>query len=227
VIDNVLIMTEIKERNRTLEAEARQAFVATVRSLISLLAVKDNYTGEHSNMMVDLAELLALNLGLRETEVVTIKLGALLHDIGKIGVPESILLKPARLTSEETAIMRRHVDYGAQALEGMPHMEHVRAIVQHHHEWWNGGGYPSGLKGNAIPLGARIVAVVDAYDAMTSNRPYRQGLPQTVAVERLRAANRIQFDPTLVEKFAECLAAYDSDRARSMNLKFLDELKHR
>ncbi len=227
VIDNVLVMSQIKERNRVLENEARQSFISTTRALISLLAAKDNYTGEHSNMMVDLVEALALSFDLSETEVVGIKLGALLHDIGKIGVPEGILLKPARLTPEETAIMRRHVDYGAQALEGMPHMQSVRAIVKHHHEWWDGGGYPSGLQGEAIPFGARLVAVVDAYDAMTSNRPYRQGLPRAVAIERLRDAVGIQFDRSVVEKFVECLDAYDDERSRSMNLQFLEELHHK
>jgi putative two-component system response regulator len=227
VIDNVLVMSQIKERNRTLEREARQSFISTARSLISLLAAKDNYTGEHSNTMVDLAEALALRFNLSETEVINIKLGALLHDIGKIGVPEAILLKPSRLTPEETAIMRRHVDYGAQALEGMPHMESVREIVKHHHEWWNGGGYPAGLKEEAIPLGARIIAVVDAYDAMTSNRPYRQGMPRATAIERLRAAVGIQFNHEAVEKLIECLDAYDDERARSMNLRFLEELHYK
>ncbi|MGB7926203.1 MAG: HD domain-containing phosphohydrolase [Pyrinomonadaceae bacterium] len=227
VIDNVLVMSQIKERNRILEREARQSFISTARSLISLLAAKDNYTGEHSNTMVELAETLALRFGLSETEVINVKLGALLHDIGKIGVPEAILLKPARLTPEETEIMRRHVDYGAQALEGMPHMERVREIVKHHHEWWNGGGYPSGLKGEAIPLGARLVAVVDAYDAMTSNRPYRQGMSRPTAIERLRAAVGIQFNHEAVEKLIECLDAYDDERARSMNLRFLEELHHK
>lgn len=227
VIDNVLVMSQIKERNRTLEREARQSFISTARSLISLLAAKDNYTGEHSNTMVDLAEALALSFGLSETQVINVKLGALLHDIGKIGVPEGILLKPSRLTPEETEIMRRHVDYGAQALEGMPHMESVREIVKHHHEWWNGGGYPSGLKEDAIPLGARIIAVVDAYDAMTSNRPYRQGMPRHVAIERLRDAIGIQFNHEAVEKLIECLDAYDDERARSMNLRFLEELHHK
>ena len=227
VIDNVLIMSQIKERNRILESEARQSFISTARSLISLLAAKDNYTGEHSNAMVDLAEAVARETGLSETEVINIKLGALLHDIGKIGVPEAILLKPARLTPEDTDIMRRHVDYGAQALEGMPHMNSVRAIVRHHHEWWDGGGYPSGLKGHAIPLGARIIAVVDAYDAMTSNRPYRQGMPRAVAIERLRAATGIQFDHDAVEKLIECLSVYDDERRALDEINFLEELQHK
>ncbi|HVG39389.1 MAG TPA: response regulator, partial [Pyrinomonadaceae bacterium] len=137
VIDNVLVASQIRERNRVLEAEARASFTATIKTLINLLFAKDNYTGEHSNMLVDLAEAVALRCGLSETDAMYVKLGALLHDIGKIGIPEAILNKPARLTPEETTVMRRHVDYGEQALAGVPRMEIVHAIVKNHHEWWN------------------------------------------------------------------------------------------
>jgi putative two-component system response regulator len=224
IIDNVLVMAQIKSRNRELEAESRQSFISTVRSLISLLAVKDAYTGEHSNMMVDLTELLAQRLGLSETEITGIKLGALLHDVGKIGIPEEILRKPGRLTDEEMSIMRRHVAYGDEALEGLPHMETVRSVVKSHHEWWNGGGYPSGFCGEEIPLGARIVAVVDAYDAMTSDRPYRPHLEQEVAIARLRAGVGTQFDPMIVEHLANCLGDYNPVQPRAMNLSFLENL---
>lgn len=226
VIDNVLITAQIKERNRILEREARQSFVSTVRALISLLSVKDSYTGEHSKMTADMAEILACRLSLTEAEIMHIKLGALLHDIGKIGVPELILCKPACLTTEEMAVMRQHVHYGDRALAGVPHMETVRSIVKHHHEWWNGGGYPEGLKGNEIPLGARIVAVTDAYDAMTSDRPYRRHLSQPTAIERLRAAAGIQFDASVVEKLVECVEANNIVQPRSLNLQFLERLHH-
>jgi putative two-component system response regulator len=226
VIDNVLIMAQIKERNRLLEIEASQSFVGTVRAMISLLAVKDNYTGEHSNMTADLAESLARSFNLSEREVLHVKLGGLLHDIGKIGIPECILCKPACLTPEEMTVMRQHVHYGEQALAGVPHMETVRSIVKHHHEWWNGLGYPDGLNGTEIPLATRIVTVADAYDSMTSDRPYRRRLSQMTAIERLRAAAGIQFDPVVVEKLVACLADYDTGQTRSLNLQFLDQLHH-
>jgi putative two-component system response regulator len=226
VIDNVLITAQIRERNRVLEMEARSSFVSTVRALISLLAVKDNYTGEHSNMTADLAETLARRLNLTEPEIMHVKLGALLHDIGKIGVPECILCKQACLTPEEMVVMRQHVHYGEQALAGVPHMETVRLIVKHHHEWWNGGGYPDGLKGTEIPFETRIVTVADAYDAMTSDRPYRRRLSQATAIERLRASAGIQFDPIVVEKLVECLEAYDTEQPRALNLQFLERLHH-
>lgn len=226
VIDNVLITAQIKERNRILELESRQSFVATVRALTSLLSIKDSYTGEHSSKTADLAEKIALGFGMNETEVMHVKLGGLLHDIGKIGVPECILCKPGYLTPEEMIVMRQHVHYGEQVLVGVPHMETVRAIVKQHHEWWNGGGYPGGLRGEEILFLTRIVTVADAYDAMTSDRPYRRQLSQATAVERLRAAAGFQFDPAVVEKLVECLSTYDFERAPALCLKFLDQLHY-
>jgi putative two-component system response regulator len=226
VIDNVLVMTRIKERNRILEREARQSWVGTVKALISLLAVKDDYTGEHSSVVAEMAEMLARALNLSEVEITNVKLGALLHDVGKIGVPESVLRKTGSLTPDETDQMRLHVNHGERALEGVPHMEDVHAVVKHHHEWWNGNGYPFGLKEEEIPLGARIVAIVDAYDAMTSDRPYRQRLPQATAIQRLRAAAGVQFDHSLVEKFVECLESSDAERTRSINYSFVEELHY-
>lgn len=225
VIDNVLVTTQIRARNRVLEAEARQSFVSTVRALISLLSIKDNYTGEHSNMTANYAEAVARRLGLSEQSVMDVKLGALLHDVGKIGVPECILCKTGRLTEEETAVMQLHVNHGEHVLRGVPHMDAVRAIVKHHHEWFDGGGYPSGLRAEEIPIGARIVAICDAYDAMTSDRPYRLHLPQAIAVERLQRASGTQFDGDVVRVFVETLEGFDCAMPRAMHLDFLDELR--
>ena len=216
IIDNVVITAEIKARNGILEKEARKSLVATVRAMISLLAVKDSYTGEHSNRTADLAETLALRFNLSETEVMDTKLGGLLHDVGKIGIPESILSKPAGLDPQEAAVMRRHVEFGEQALAEVPHMKAVRSIVKHHHEWWNGGGYPDGLKGTEIPLPARIVTVAAAYDSMITDRPYRSRLSPATAVERLRAAAGIQFDAAVVEKLVSSLGDGHTQGDRSL-----------
>jgi putative two-component system response regulator len=205
VIDNVLMMAQIKDRNHTLERQARLMLSATVRAMISLLSVKDQYTGDHSTKTADLAEKLAYRFNLSESEVMRVKLGGLLHDIGKIGVSDDILCKPADLSPEEMAQMRRHVHYGEEALAGVPHMETVRSIVKHHHEWWNGRGYPDGLQGSEIPLAARIVSVAGAYDAMISNRPYRRALPQATAIEQLQADAGTQFDAEVVESLVACL----------------------
>jgi putative two-component system response regulator len=224
VIGNVLVLGQTRERNRLLELQARQSFVSTARMLVTLLFAKDRYTAEHSNMTADLAESLALAYGLGEQGAMQIKLGALLHDIGKIGVPENILCKTSCLTADETILMRLHVDYGEQALCGVPHMESICEIVKYHHEWWDGGGYPHGLRGEEIPLGARLISVVDSFDAMTSDRPYRNQLPLAEATRRLRAGAGTQFDPALVEALLDTLKTYDLRRERSLNLQFLEEL---
>jgi putative two-component system response regulator len=224
VIENVLVLSQIKERNRELELQARRSFIATVRTLITLLFAKDSYTGQHSQNVARMAEGLALHCGLSEEEAISVKLGALLHDVGKIVVPEGVLCKPESLTPEETAVMRRHVHHGEQALAGVPQMELVRAMVMHHHEWWNGAGYPAGLCGEEIPLGARIIGVIDAYDAMTSDRPYRPRLPQAVAIERLRGGAGTQFDPILVGKFFDYLVTFEPDAPQQhLDLEFLEE----
>ena len=224
VIENVLVLGQVRERNRILELEARRSFVAMVRSLISLLFAKDNYTGEHSKHVAALAEGLALKSGLSEEEAILVKLGALLHDVGKIGVPEQVLRKEGPLTDVEWNAMRSHVHHGEQALAGVPHMEEVRAMVLHHHEWWDGSGYPAGLCGEEIPFGARLIAVVDAYDAMVSDRPYRARLPKSVAFERLRRGAGTQFDPFLVNVLFEYLGESDGYEPQDFDLEFLEEL---
>jgi putative nucleotidyltransferase with HDIG domain len=218
VIENVLITSEIRTRNRVLESELQDTFTSMVRSLISLLSVKDPYTGEHSGVLLHLAERLARKCGLNDDEIFEVKVAALLHDIGKIGVPESILRKPGRLTPEEKAEMDKHVTYGYAALADIPKLSRVRQLVYHHHEWWNGGGYPNRLIGDQTPIGARIVAVVDAFDAMTSDRPYRQGMHHDIALERLQAASGTQFDPFVVEQFTQCLREGIPGYERAANL---------
>ncbi len=206
VIDNVLITNEVREKNRRLETELQNTFASIVKSLMLLLSVKDPYTGEHSGMVLQLAEALARRCGLSEEEVFEVKIAALLHDIGKIGVPESILRKPARLTPEEKAEMDKHVIYGHRALADIPKLGRVREMVYHHHERWDGMGYPDRLVGEQTPIGARIVAVVDAFDAMTSDRPYRAGMKKEIALARLNEASGTQFDPQVVNCFSQCLS---------------------
>ena len=224
IIDNVLVLSQIRERNRVLEMEARRAFVATVKTLVGLLFAKDSYTGQHSHAVARLSEGLALAAGLSEVEATYVKLAALLHDVGKLVIPETVLCKPDALTEDEWAVIRRHVYHGEQALAGVPHMEQVRAMISHHHEWWNGAGYPAGLAGEEIALGARIIAVADAYDAMTSDRPYRARLPHTVAVERLRHGAGTQFDPVLVSTFFDYLNEHGPLDDQELDLQFLEEL---
>ncbi len=139
---------------RTPDGEANESFVSTVRSLLTLLFAKDRRTGEHSEKTVRLAEAAARRCGLAEEETERIKIGALLYDIGKLEVPNAVLDKTACLTKEEVNVVRRHVDDGARVLASIPRMDAMRAMVRHHHERWDGGGYPGCLRGEEIPLGA-------------------------------------------------------------------------
>jgi putative two-component system response regulator len=205
VIESVLMMHSARERERTSALETRGALLATARALVTLTFSRDRYTGLHSRNVSILAEGMALRCGLSEEQAFDVRLGALLHDVGKVAVPEMVLAKRGPLTAEEMSMMRRHPVYGARALSAVPHLDAARAIVLHHHERWDGLGYPVGLSGQSIPFGARLVAVADAYDAMTSNRPYRNALPSEVAVARLLEGSGTQFDPSMVPKLLEHL----------------------
>ncbi|MBS1808510.1 MAG: HD domain-containing protein [Acidobacteria bacterium] len=205
VIENMILMSEVRATNRLLNQELEDTYSSILLALASLLSAKDNYTGEHSGAVLNFVAEVGMRLGMEEGSVYDLKLAALLHDIGKIGVPEAILRKPSRLEDWEKAIMDQHVVRGYEALKKLPRLKRVSEFVLRHHEWWDGRGYPDNLAGDQIPLEARIIAVVDAYDAMTSDRPYRKGLSQEIAIDRLREAAGTQFDPQVVECFANCL----------------------
>jgi putative two-component system response regulator len=199
IINNMLLTSEVRATNRLLNKELEDTYSSILLALASLLSAKDNYTGEHSGAVLNFVVEVGRRLGLEETSVYDLKLAALLHDIGKIGVPESILGKPSRLEDWEKAIMDQHVVRGYETLVRLPRLKRVSEFVLRHHEWWDGRGYPGKLAGDEIPLESRIIAVVDAYDAMTSDRPYRKGLSQQTALHRLREAAGTQFDPQVVQ----------------------------
>jgi len=146
-------------------------------------------------------------LGLEEADLQNLEVAALLHDIGKVGIPDSILRKPERLDAEEYALMKKHCEYGWAVLRMLPGFERAALDVLHHHESFDGKGYPAGLKGPEIPIVSRIVCVIDAFDAMVSNRPYRDGLPVDEAVRRLVKDSNTQFDPGVVQPFIKIAEA--------------------
>jgi putative nucleotidyltransferase with HDIG domain len=166
-----------------------------------LLDLKDLNTGVHSTRLAEWALHVAGELGLDQSYLGDIEVAALLHDIGKIGISDAILNKPAKLTAEEYELMKKHPEYGWAVLRQVPGMERASLIILHHHESYDGKGYPGGLKGEEIPIGSRIVSVIDAFDAMVSSRPYRQGLPFEEAERRLLQASGSQFDAGVVERF--------------------------
>ena len=177
---------------------AHISMVLTVSALASLVDARDHYTGDHTVEVVELSRRIAVALGLQSDEVRIVELAARLHDIGKVAVPDAILLKPSRLTPEEWALIRRHPGVGADVLLQMPSLEALAPIVRGHHERFAGAGYPDGLIGEAIPFGARIVAVADAFAAMTSDRPYQNRVSESEALRELDRCAGDQFDPAVV-----------------------------
>jgi putative nucleotidyltransferase with HDIG domain len=174
-------------------------FLSTVWSLASAIDAKDAYTHGHSQRVARYAAALGRAVGFDEQEVERLELSAVLHDVGKIGVPEIILNKPDRLTAAEMAVMKTHPQKGAEILSSIRAMRDIVPGVLHHHERFDGLGYPNGLKAHNIPLHARIILVADTFDAMTSSRPYRLALPLNVAIAELKRCTGTQFDPRLSE----------------------------
>ena len=177
---------------------------AFLHALILALRVHEKATGEHAERTCALATRTALGLGLRN--VSRVRHVAMLHDIGKLGIPRSILHNPGRLSATEWRAIRRHPAVGANLLRSIAGFEPVRAAILAHHERFDGRGYPSGLAGTEIPVEARLICVVDAYDAMTNERPYQSALSHPEAIERLNLGAGTQFDPTMVEAVEDALS---------------------
>jgi putative nucleotidyltransferase with HDIG domain len=190
-------------------AERRTELLAAVApcmaALTSAIDERDPYTAGHSEAVVELSSTVADCLGLSQPDLLELQSAALLHDLGKIGVPDEILNKPAPLDAYEEAIVRHHTVWGAQLLAGIAGLEPVATIVRFHHERWDGGGYPDGLAGSQIPVSSRVIAVCDAYHAMTSDRPYRKALSNGHAIWELVGHAGSQFDPAMVECFIDTL----------------------
>ena len=193
---------DLKKTHRRLQRSILQSLLG----LANALEAKDNYTRGHSDRVAALARQLALEAGLTVRQADVIAQSGLLHDLGKIGVPEGVLRKPGPLTEEEWALMRRHPLTGAQIVAPLEFFADGALIVRHHHEREDGSGYPDGLCGEAIPIGARIVAVADVYDALTSERPYRRALAHAVALERLTSEAGRTLDLRLTRLFTDMVA---------------------
>jgi HD-GYP domain-containing protein (c-di-GMP phosphodiesterase class II) len=188
-------------RIKQLEEQAAALRTSVICAFNQLLDLKDLNTGVHSTRLAEWGMRVGQELGLEEAELQNLEVAALLHDIGKVGVPDSILRKPGRLDPEEYALMKKHSEYGWAVLRMLPGFERAALDILHHHESFDGKGYPAGLQGSEIPVVSRIVCVIDAFDAMVSSRPYRKGLPYEEAVRRLNEASGTQFDPTVVKSF--------------------------
>jgi putative nucleotidyltransferase with HDIG domain len=179
---------------------------AAVKALAAAIDARDNYTHDHSEEVVALAAELAVSLGLPAREIERVRAGALLHDVGKVAIPNEILYKPGRLTLEEWEVMRRHPVIGERILRRTPELEDIAPLVRHEHEHWDGSGYPDGIAGTEIPMGSRIILACDAYNAMITQRPYRDPMSREDAIDELKRCAGTQFDPTVVEALVRVLA---------------------
>jgi diguanylate cyclase (GGDEF)-like protein len=192
-------------RNHAIEV-GRAAFGAATDSLTAALDSRPGWAGRPSSMIAGAAVELALGLGLPESEIERIRVASLLHDLGKLAIPEEILTKPGELNDPEWRIVSEHPKIGQVILEQAGALRDAATIVLHHHEWYDGRGYPHGLAGEEIPVGARIVAIADAYEAMVAGRPYRDAISHEAAIAELRRHGGMQFDPHLVDAFADLFA---------------------
>ena len=212
---------KLQDMNRTLEGKVRQrtkqlalknqelstAYIQTIRALAEAIDAKDHYTRGHSERVAVYASRMARRMNLRKELVERVYFSGLLHDVGKIGIPDAIITKPSRLSKEEYLEMQKHPEIGAKILEPVQFLKHIIPCVRHHHEWFDGSssGYPMRLAGDQIPQPSRIIVVADTVEAMTSDRPYRKALPLDVVVRELHKYSGTQFDPTCVEAFLSLL----------------------
>ena len=221
-IKSVKQMDEIKRINEQLEdskEQLEQAYLDMVQTLRYTVEAIDSYTRGHSDRVSEYSVLIGEKLGLPEEQIKTLRIGGLFHDIGKIGIPDSILLKPDKLTDDEYSEIKNHPSIGAHILGSATVFKDIIPIVKHHHEKFDGRGYPSGLKGEEIPYLARIAAIADTFDAMTSRRSYRNALDLQIVKDEIERCKGTQFDPQLVDAFLEILEN-DFEKVKNIQDKY-------
>jgi ribonuclease P protein subunit RPR2 len=196
-------LREVFKQERTAAQELRLSYIATVRALSNAVEARDAYTGKHAERVAAYGMELAGVAGLDVADSPQIEFGFLLHDVGKVGVPDAILFKSSALTDEEYALVRRHPVIGSEILRHVDFLGEGKLVVRHHHERWDGSGYPDGLSGAAIPLAARVFAVADALDALTTDRPYRPASSFAHARTVVLAGSGSQFDPAVVAAYRQ------------------------
>ncbi|MBR3605890.1 MAG: HD-GYP domain-containing protein, partial [Candidatus Gastranaerophilales bacterium] len=205
IVEAALETYQLKLDNENLITDLKDLFSGTVKAIIEALDAKDSFTLGRSRRVAFYALKIVNKMALTPAEVSQIELAGLLHDIGMIGVAEEILNKTQKLSDEEYEKIKMHVHYSVKILEDIKQLYEITEIIKYHHEYYNGCGYPFGLKGEEIPLGSRIIAIADAYDSMVSNRAYRSSLSSQEALEIIQQGAGKQFDPNLVQIFASIL----------------------
>ncbi len=206
--ENIILEKKVEERTGDLKKlyhNMQSAYMATVKALAQTIDAKDHYTHSHSQNVTKYAVAIAKEMGFSQREVHTLREACQLHDLGKIGIHDYILNKSEKLTQEEWEKIRSHSLRGAEILEPLTFLDKVIILIRQHHERYDGTGYPNGLKGEEIKLGALIIAVADAFDAMTSERPYRKAYSKEYTISKLKETSGTQFDPQVVKAFLEVL----------------------
>lgn len=210
------LFTIVREASRELlnqQRVVRSAFMGIIRSLANAMDARDTPTAQHASRVAEYAESIARELGVDEGDINEVQVAALLHDVGKIGIRDELLTKHGSLSPEEWTTMRRHTVFGYEILQPVPMSESIKLAVRHSHERWDGQGYPDGIAGDQIPLAARIIAVADAYEALTTDRPYRMAQGPIKAIEEIRRSSGTRFDPEVVAAF---LRAFRRDGIKPM-----------
>jgi putative two-component system response regulator len=215
------LLTAIRSRlgrsQQLLLAQLQESYEASLIMLANAIEVRDPYTRGHVERVMNYAQTIAEYLGWSSTEINNLRFGSILHDIGKINIPENILRKSGSLSEEEWVEMRKHPEMGAELVKGIHYLDPAVPVILYHHERWNGSGYPFGMKKEDIPLSARIVAIADSFDAMTTKRPYRDELTPEQACNEVISGSGIQYDPLMVEAFKH---AWETEKITEIFLAF-------
>ena len=214
-------VSELKKEIENLKKLHKETCEMATRSILHALDLKDHYTFGHSTRVAFFGLILGQEMGLDKQELYDLEMASLFHDIGKIGIPDAILLKSVRLNQAEFKIMATHPAKSAEILKGFKGFEKIARCARHHHERYDGKGYPEGLKGEDIPLFSRIILISDTFDAMTSSRSYRKGLSYEVAFKELRDFAGSQFDPKLVEHFIKAISKDKAKETAVFNLTII------
>jgi putative two-component system response regulator len=201
------VRSRLNRRRQVELFDTRAAHLQTIIMLANVIETRDPYTAGHLERVRRLALNLAFAMNWKQDDIAILEFGAILHDIGKIIVPSMVLKKTGPLNEDEWKLMRQHPDIGAKMLEGVDHLRAAVPYVLYHHEWWNGSGYPQGLKGIRIPREGRLLAIVDAFDAMTTNRPYHSSMSAKEALEEIQRNKGIYFDPDMTDVFIKTFRA--------------------
>ncbi len=205
----------------SLKQQHKQICEMAARSILQALDLRDHYTYGHSMRVAYYVLLLGKELKMSENEIYDLEFSAIFHDIGKVGIPDSVLLKPSKLTNEEFDMMKTHPVKSAEILDGFDYFQKIAKIVRHHHERYDGKGYPDKMSGDEIPYFSRMILIADTFDAMTSSRPYRKGLPYEVAFQELRDFAGTQFDPKLVEQFIPAIQNDEQKKESTFKLTII------